>query len=80
MKKKYVIKRFLFGIFAILVAGLMIWIDYLVLVDQLPVGFLWITIPAVLMLIRISKDMDILSAVIEFTKEIEKNDKKKQSR
>lgn len=74
MKRKYVIKRFLFGLLAILVAGSMLWIDYLVLIDRLPVGFLWITIPAVLMLARISKDMDILSVVIEFAKELEKEE------
>jgi len=74
MKRKFVIRRFLFGLLAILVAGLTLWIYYLVLVDILQVGFLWITIPAVLMLARISKDMDILSAVIEFTKELEKDE------
>ena len=74
MKRKFVIRRFLFGLLAILIAGSMLWIDYLVLVDRLPVGFLWITIPAVLMLARISKDMDILSTVIEFAKELEKDE------
>ncbi len=74
MKRKFVIRRFLFGLLAILVAGLTLWIYYLVLVDILQVGFLWITIPAVLMPARISKDMDILSAVIEFTKELEKDE------
>ena len=75
MKRKYVIRRFLFGLLAILIAGSLVWIDYLVLVDRLPVGFLWVTLPAILMLGRISKDMDILSAVIELTKEMEKNKK-----
>ena len=74
MKRKFVIRRFLFGLLAILVAGSMLWIDYLVLIDRLPVGFLWITIPAVLMLARISKDMDILSTVIEFAKELEEEE------
>ena len=74
MKRKFVIRRFLFGVLAILIAGSVLWIDYLVLVDRLPVGFLWITIPAVLMLARISKDMDILSTVIEFAKELEKDE------
>lgn len=75
MKRKYVIRRFLFGLLAILIAGSLVWIDYLVLIDRLSVGFLWVTLPAILLLGRISKDMDILSAVIELAKEMEKNKK-----
>ena len=75
MKRKYVIRRFLFGLLAILIAGSLVWIDYLVLIDRLSVGFLWVTLPAILLLGRISKDMDILSAVIELAKEMEKDEK-----
>lgn len=75
MKRKYVIRRFLFGLLAILIAGSLVWIDYLVLIDRLSVGFLWVTLPAILLLGRISKDMDILSVVIELTKEMEKDEK-----
>tara|TARA_R110000782_G_scaffold155458_1_gene247677 strand:- start:36 stop:290 length:255 start_codon:yes stop_codon:yes gene_type:complete len=75
MKRKYIIKRFILGICVILVIGGMLWLNYMVLIDRLSVGLLWVDIPAILILVKISNDMDQASALIAFLDILEKENK-----
>jgi|TARA_R110000744_G_scaffold207728_1_gene326424 hypothetical protein len=75
MRRIYVIKRFILGICAILVVGGMLWLNYMVLIDRLSVGLLWVDIPAILILVKISNDMDQASALIAFLDILEKENK-----
>ena len=67
MKRKYIRKRFIFGIYAILLALGMLAICIMVLIDKLPKSMLLITIPTILILGKISKEMDHATAMIEFS-------------
>ena len=75
MKRKYIIKRFILGLYAILVIGGMLWLNYMVLIDRLPVGLLWVDIPAILILVKVSNDMDQASELIAFLDILEKKNK-----
>ena len=75
MKRKYIIKRFILGICVILVIGGVLWLNYMVLIDRLPVGLLWVDIPAILILVKVSNDMDQASELIAFLDILEKKNK-----
>ncbi|MDC1282452.1 hypothetical protein N8Z10_00710 [bacterium] len=75
MKRKYIIKRFILGICVILVIGVMLWFNYLVLIDRIPAVILWTDIPAILVLAKMSDDMDQASEWIAFLDMMEKTDK-----
>ena len=75
MKRKYIIKRFILGICVILVIGVMLFLNYLVLIDRIPAVVLWADIPAILVLAKMSDDMDQASEWIAFLDMMEKTDK-----
>ena len=75
MKRKYIIKRFILGICVILVIGGVLWLNYMVLIDRLPIAILWTDIPAILALVKMSNDMDQASELIAFLDILEKKDK-----
>lgn len=67
MKRKYIRKRFILGICAISLAFGMLAVDIIVLIDKLPKSMLLITIPTILILGKISKEMDHATLMIEFS-------------
>jgi hypothetical protein len=78
MKRKYIIKRFILGICVILVIGVMLWLNYLVLIDRIPAVILWTDIPVILLLAKMSDDMDQASEWIAFLDMMEKKNKEEK--